>query len=77
MVTLIPPSFFPWVVLTLEITVPTRSHNLFVVPTFTTNYNSASFFPRVLTLANSIANKVDFFLMSKFLNKMFPHQFSI
>jgi hypothetical protein len=46
----------------------TRLHNLFadspsqlLPPTI----GSASFFPKVLTLANGIANKVDFFFMSR------------
>uniref|UniRef100_A0A2S2NJ55 Putative RNA-directed DNA polymerase n=1 Tax=Schizaphis graminum TaxID=13262 RepID=A0A2S2NJ55_SCHGA len=48
----------------------TRSHNIFVVPSYTTNYSSASFFPRVLTLANSVACKIDFFFMSR---QVFKH----
>lgn len=42
-----------------------RVNKLFYVPFITTNYGSASYFPRVLILANKIANFVDFFLYAR------------
>jgi len=42
-----------------------RKPKLFFVPFYKNNYSSASYFPRVLSLANNIADHLDFFFMSR------------
>lgn len=42
-----------------------RLNKWLFVPFFTSNYSSASYFPRVLMSTNKIANYVDFFFMPR------------
>jgi len=44
-----------------------RKSNFFHVSLSKNNYTSTSFFPRALSLANSIMDHVDFFAMSRFV----------
>jgi hypothetical protein len=46
-----------------------KKSNFFHVPFYKNNYNSASFFPRALSLCNVIADHIDFFFMSRDLFK--------